>query len=203
MTLIPINLVYEDVISGAILEKILCNVDAEYAVGLRLTRNGFGYIKKNIQGFNQAAQGSPYLVLTDLDQADCPITLINNWLGGQAKHPNLIFRIAVREVESWLMADSKAFSDFFAVSVAKIPKNPDQILDPKRDLINLVRKSKNRKLRQAIVPEKGSTAKVGKDYNAPLLEFLRERWQLKEAIQYSESLRRTILALETFAHHYS
>ncbi|OAB57748.1 hypothetical protein AY600_14225 [Phormidium willei BDU 130791] len=87
MTLIPINLVYEDVISGTILEKILCNVDAEYAVGLRLTRNGFGYIKKNIQGFNQAAQGSPYLVLTDLDQVDCPITLINNWLGGQAKHP--------------------------------------------------------------------------------------------------------------------
>ena len=147
MTLIPINLVYEDVISGAILEKILCNVDANYTVGLRLTRNGFGYIKKNIQGFNKAAQGSPYLVLTDLDQADCPITLINNWLGGQAKHPNLIFRIAVREVESWLMADSKAFSDFFAVSGAKIPKNPDQILDPKRDLINLVRKSKNRKLR--------------------------------------------------------
>ena len=68
MSSIPINLVYEDVLSGAILEKILDHVEADYIVGLRLSKNGFGYIKKNIKGFNRAAQGSPYLVLTDLDQ---------------------------------------------------------------------------------------------------------------------------------------
>ena len=198
MSSTPINLVYEDVLSGAVLEKILDHVEADYVVGLRLSKNGFGYIKKNIRGFNKAAQGSPYLVLTDLDQTDCPITLIQDWLGGQPKHPNLLFRIAVREVESWLLADSRAFSDFFAVDLAKVPQNPDQVDDPKRDLINLVRTSKQKDLRQAIVPEKGSTAKVGKDYNAPLLKFISQQWRVREAMNQSKSLQRTVFALEAF-----
>lgn len=194
----PINLVYEDVLRGAVLDKILAHVEADYVVGLRLSKNGFGYIKKNIRGFNKAAQGSPYLVLTDLDQTDCPITLIQDWLGGQPKHPNLLFRIAVREVESWLLADRRAFSDFFAVDLAKVPQNPDQVDDPKRDLINLVRTSKQKDLRQAIVPEQGSTAKVGKDYNAPLLKFISQPWRVREAMNQSKSLQRTVFALEAF-----
>lgn len=202
---IPINLVYEDAISGAVLEKILIYVNTDYMnyiIGFHLSRNGFGYIKKNIKGFNQAAQGSPYLVLTDLDRADCPITLIRDWLGGQPKHPNLLFRIAVREVESWLLADFRAFSQFFGVDVAKIPRNPDRIEDPKQDLINLVRKSKKKNLRQAIVPDRGSTAKVGKDYNAPLLRFVSEQWRVRDAMNQSESLKRTVLALENFGEHF-
>ncbi|TAN95639.1 MAG: DUF4276 family protein [Phormidium sp. SL48-SHIP] len=198
MSSTPINLVYEDVLRGAVLDKILAHVEADYVVGLRLSKNGFGYIKKNIRGFNKAAQGSPYLVLTDLDQTDCPITLIQDWLGGQPKHPNLLFRIAVREVESWLLADRRAFSDFFAVDLAKVPQNPDQVDDPKRDLINLVRTSKQKDLRQAIVPEQGSTAKVGKDYNAPLLKFISQPWRVREAMNQSKSLQRTVFALEAF-----
>ncbi|MFO8040777.1 MAG: hypothetical protein R6U67_15180 [Sodalinema sp.] len=198
MSSTPINLVYEDVLRGAVLDKILAHVEADYVVGLRLSKNGFGYIKKNIRGFNKAAQGSPYLVLTDLDQTDCPITLIQDWLGGQPKHPNLLFRIAVREVESWLLADRRAFSDFFAVDLAKVPQNPDLVDDPKRDLINLVRTSKQKDLRQAIVPEQGSTAKVGKDYNAPLLKFISQPWRVREAMNQSKSLQRTVFALEAF-----
>ncbi|MDF2210039.1 hypothetical protein L1F28_15070 [Arthrospira platensis NCB002] len=42
-----------------------------------------------------------YLVLTDLDKSECPLAIINEWLKSQPKHPNLLFRVAVKEVESW------------------------------------------------------------------------------------------------------
>lgn len=197
MDLIPINLAVEDPLSEAVLRAILHQSNRPYIVGNCYSKNGFGYLKKNIKGFNNAAKGTPYIVLTDLDRAECPKELIQEWLPSP-KHPNLLFRIAVREIEAWLLADSKNFAKFLGISQTLIPQNVDEISDPKQTLINIARKSRNRELHEAIVPQSNSTAKVGRDYNGQLIYFVNNYWQMEVAKLCSPSLQRAINAIDKF-----
>jgi len=197
MTDIPINLVFEDVLSEAVLKQMLKQSQRPFLVGDCFNQRGNDQIQKKISGFNNAAKGMPYLVLTDLDNADCPLVILSEWLT-QPKHPNLLFRIAVKEVEAWLLAHREAFAQFLGISVDLIPGDADRIPDPKQCLINLAKKSKKRNLREAIVPERNSTAKIGKDYNRPLIEFVNESWQVASAQTNSPSLKRAMNALINF-----
>jgi hypothetical protein len=197
MTDIPINLVFEDVLSEAVLKQMLKQSQRPFSVGHCLNQRGNDQIKQNISGFNNAAKGMPYLVLTDLDKADCPLVIISEWLT-QPKHPNLLFRIAVKEVEAWLLAHREAFAKFLGISVDLIPGDADRIPDPKLLLINLARRSRKRKLREAIVPEPNSTAKIGKDYNGQLIQFVNKSWQVASAQTNSPSLERAMNALINF-----
>lgn len=128
---IPINLVFEDDLSKAVLEKLLLSSRHSYEIGNCFHGRGYGYIKKNISGFNNAAKGMPFLVLTDLDAEECAPTKIRNWLS-VPKHSNLLFRIAVREVESWLLADRAGFAKFLGIKKDLIPAHIDEIKDPKK-----------------------------------------------------------------------
>lgn len=197
MTDIPINLVFEDVLSEAVLKQMLKQSQRPFLVGNCFNERGKDRMKKNISAFNNAAKEMPYLVLTDLDNADCPLVILSEWLT-QPKHPNLLFRIAVKEVEAWLLAHREAFAKFLGISVDLIPGDADRIPDPKLLLINLARRSRKRKLREAIVPEPNSTAKIGKDYNRPLIEFVNESWQVASAQTNSPSLERAMNALINF-----
>ncbi|SRR5579883_858449 len=197
MTDIPITLAVEDALSEAVLKAMLHQCDKPFSVGNCLGRGGYGYIKKIIPGLNAAAKGMPCLVLTDLDNAECPLTLLSSWLP-QPKHPNLIFRVAVTEVEAWLLAHREAFSEFLGISTKHIPNDVDEITDPKQHLINLARKSKKRSLREAIVPASNSTAKIGKDYNGQLIQFVQQSWQIDSAQVHSQSLQRAMNAITRF-----
>lgn len=194
---IPINLVFEDVLSEAVLKQMLKQSQRPFSVGNCLNQRGYGKIKKIISGLNHAAKGMPYLVLTDLDNAECPLVIISEWLT-QPKHPNLLFRIAVKEVEAWLLAHREAFAQFLGISVDLIPRDADRIPDPKQALINLAKKSKKRNLRDAIVPDHNSTAKIGKDYNAQLIQFVNQNWQITSAQTNSPSLKRAMNAIVNF-----
>ena len=194
---IPINIVFEDDLSKAVIMKILQSRD-RYEVGIGFPMHGFGNIKKKIDGFNNAAKGMPYLVLTDLDKEECAPTLIQDWIKNVPIHQNLLFRVAVREVESWVLADRDCFAKFLGVEEVLIPVEVDEIGDPKDYLVNLVKKSSKRKLRDDIVPKKGSTAKQGPNYNGPLISFVKNFWNPDEAMQNSPSLRRAIKAIEHF-----
>ena len=77
---IPILLAVEDDLSEAVLRKILTQSNRPYAVGTCYNHGGYGYIRKLIQGLNNAARGTPFLVLTDLDRVQCPPELITAWL---------------------------------------------------------------------------------------------------------------------------
>ncbi len=191
--LIPINLAVEDDLSEAVLRRIL---QTRYDVGVCYKRGGFGYLKKTIHGFNNASKGMPHIVLTDLDRRECAPTLIEDWLPVPTHH-NLLFRVAVREVESWVLADRDRFAKFLGIRKTLVPVNVDAIDDPKKCLINLARKSK-RNLREDIVPTEGSTAKQGPDYNGRLISFVKEFWDPCEAMRNSPSLARTIRAVENF-----
>jgi len=194
---IPINLVVEDPLSEAILRTILRQSGHPYSIGTCFGQGGFGYIKKRIRGFNKAAKGTPFFVLTDLDKNECPAVLLKEWLS-EPQHPNLLFRIAVREVESWLLAHRDGLSGFLGVRVASIPEDVDAIDDPKQFLINLARKSRYRPLREDIVPSPRSTASVGPDYNGRLISFVQNHWKASVAMRYSSSLKRAVHAVRNF-----
>jgi len=189
-----IIVVFEDDLSKAVLKKILPD---KYTYIWRSGR-GFGYIKKNINEFNRTAKTVPVLVLTDLDRRECAPTLIEGWLPFHRHNPKLLFRVAVREVESWVLADRDRFARSLGIKGTSIQVKVDEIDDPKEYLINLARRSNKRELREAIVPGKGSEADHGPDYNGYLTQFIREYWDIQEAICNSPSLKRAIKAVENF-----
>ena len=196
MTPIPVNLATEDELSEVALLRILKHV-GRYSVGVAYRRGGFGYLRRTISGWNAAARGIPFIVLTDLDNCDCPARLISEWLTAP-KHPNLLFRIAVREVESWLIADKANLARFLGLDHRMVPDNCDYLADPKAEVITLARRSRTRIIRDGIVPRVASTAKQGPDYNGLLGAFVRKDWNPDAAGSRSPSLARTIARLAAF-----
>lgn len=190
-----INLAFEDPLHEAVLRKIFSQLN--FAVGKCFSHGGYGYLKTKIQGFNNAARVTPFLVLTDLDQVGCAPLLIKDWLP-VPKHPNLLFRVAVREVESWVLAHRESMAKYLGVNKDKIPVKVDEILDPKKALINLARKSKYRAIREAIVPRTGSSAQQGPDYNGKLIIFVNDYWDVETAALNSPSLQKMINALVSY-----
>jgi hypothetical protein len=192
---IPINIVIEDDLSEAVVRRIL-NDFSIFAIGYSYGKGGFGYIKQKLQAFNNAARGTPFIILVDLE-AECPPKQIREWLT-MPIHPNLVFRVAVNEVESWLLADRRGFASFLGINQETIPKNTDEIDYPKRYLIDLVRRSRKRGLREAIIPSPNSTARVGPDYNGQLSFFVLNIWNIREAMLHSDSLQRAVNAINNF-----
>lgn len=197
MEKVAISLAVEDQLSEAVLKKILSFAKDRYMVSTCYNRGGFGYLKKNIAGFNNAAKGIPFIVLTDLDTSECPPALIREWLP-YPKHSNLLFRIAVREVEAWLLADWHGFTRYLGIAMKDIHSDVDSINNPKKILIELAQKSRKRRLREAIVPGTKSDAKQGPDYNGALITFVNEFWDIKAAMGKSLSLKKTVKAVIDF-----
>ncbi|MBI3473740.1 MAG: hypothetical protein HY013_20485 [Candidatus Solibacter usitatus] len=154
---IPIQVAVEDPLSDAVVRTLLGQSSSKFAIGATYMRGGFGYLRRTVAGFNQAAHGTPFLVLTDLDRAACPPALIGDWLP-QPKHHNLIFRVAVRAVEAWILAHREEFARLLGIRASLIPDEPDVLENPKATLVGLAAKSRLRSVRDAIVPARGSTA---------------------------------------------
>jgi hypothetical protein len=194
MEMIPINIAVEDKLSEAVIKKIIKTSKQPYIVGACFCRGGFGYLKKNVKGFNNASKASVFLLLTDLDTTECAPTLIRQWLTCP-QNPNFLFRIAVKEIESWLLADRINFANFLGIPVQLIPLITDEINDPKRFILNLTTKSKNSSLRNGMIFSQKNTLKPGPNYNACLNTFIENFWDIHEAIHHSPSLKRTVDAI--------
>jgi hypothetical protein len=202
MSRIPVHLAVEDDLSEAVIRRLILDSGRPYAIGAVFGRGGYGYLRSRAKNWNAAAAaGTPILLLTDLDQHHCPPGLIDDWLGAEP-HANLIFRVAVREVESWLLADREGFASFLGISATNVPLEPDQVTDPKRSLVNLARRSRRRVLRESIVPPQASTAVQGPDYNGCLGEFVRNLWDRDSAARRSLSLNRAWARLMAFEPHW-
>lgn len=195
---IYITLAVEDYLSEVVARKLLEQIDPDYRVSQCLCKGGQGYLKSRINNFNQAAEFIPFFVLTDQDRG-CPPDKISSWLTQKAGK-YLIFRIAVMEIESWVMADRDAFAKFISISLDHMPQKMDDIENPKRFLLSLVSRSRSGRLRADIIPAKGSTAIVGPDYNNRLSQFIQNHWNAFEAQKNSESLRRALFRIKEFKH---
>lgn len=194
---IPINLLIEDELHLNVLTKTLRFVGGDYTIHRVFGGKGKDFIKESLHAYNQAAALMPYLALVDLDRADCPLTVINGWLTF-TRSANLIFRVAVREAEAWLISDRKNFASFMGVSKDIIDLKPESILDPKKYIINLAVRSRKRNIREDLVPEGKAT--VGRNYNTCLADFVLNHWDVSGAMVNSKSLAHLVNALINFRH---
>lgn len=191
-----ITTVYEDELSGAVIDRILSSYRPDISIQKSVSCYGFGRIKKNLLGYNKTANsGFPYFILTDLDTVICAPQLIDDWTNRTPLSSNLLFRVAVREVESWILADRENIAKYLGITVSKIPVDTDSIPDPKQLICNLARKSKKKAVREGI-PPKDQYAVQGYDYNALLGYFIQNVWNISNAVECSSSLKRTVERLK-------
>ena len=106
MTLVA--LATEDELSEAVGKRLLIDAGYNLSPSPFLRRNGVGYLRSKMDSWCEMAKRKPVVLLTDLDNALCPVELRKSWLGTRKTPKNLIIRVAVREIESWLMADHDA-----------------------------------------------------------------------------------------------
>jgi hypothetical protein len=111
----------------------------------------------------------------------------------------MCFRLAVRELEAWLLADAEGMASFFSVEQRWIPGQPDLEPDPTVSLLGVVRRSKDGRMRRAMLPPTGAHVMVGPLYEATIIEFGEKKWDLARACTRSPSLARARAALRRLA----
>lgn len=131
----------------------------------------------------------PVLCIADTD-GKCALELSQSWRPRNANGAFLL-RFAVTEAESWLLADVDALARYFDVPETRIPARPDDVLDAKRAVVDLARRSRRRIIRQEVVSAIDAS-KPGAGYNAHLCGFAMQHWRPHEAAQRSPSLQRTV-----------
>jgi hypothetical protein len=164
-------------------------------------RHGKSFLRKQMEAYNLAARSAPWIVLIDLDNdADCPPPLLKEWLPQPA--PHMCFRVVVREIEAWLLADRERLAQFLNVRYSFIPHDPESLADPKHVLVDIARKSRRKEIREDMVPRPRSYRVVGPAYNSRLIQFVsdeRNGWRPDVAAGLSESLQRCLRQLERMA----
>ncbi len=192
----PIALSVTCAVEGLLDEAVLRRLARDLDMNLSLIygRRGKHYLDAKIGGYNQAARFAPWLVLRDMDHDDvCPVSLRDRLL--PVPESNMCFRIAVRSVEAWLLADPRAIAEFFGIAMALVPTNPEALDDPKGTLVHLARRSNRSATRDDIVPRQGSGRTQGPAYVARMTEFVDEHWQPLLASGNAGSLDRTMRCL--------
>ncbi|MBF0310749.1 MAG: hypothetical protein HQL56_14595 [Magnetococcales bacterium] len=202
MSDLSLFLVTEDPLGEALIRAmiqqsgILFNIEGKGSVG------GKGAIRSRMVSYNQLARQYPVLVLTDLDDALCPGSLLEEWLPEPAAR-GLLFRLAVREAEAWVMAHREALASFLAIPETKIPQRPDELPDAKGSFLQLIRKSKNNRLKKEMLPDPEQATPIGLHYNEHLKNFVFGHWRVKTALENSPSLSRTWKRLLEIPHLFS
>ena len=185
----------EGVIDEVLLRK-LCT-----AVGISLGsvygRKGKGHVLEHLRGYNHSARFRHWIVLLDLDNdASCAPEVLRNWLPNPS--PLMSLRVAVREIESWILADQERLAKYLSVPTVLLPANPEAVTDPKQTIVNLGRRSRRKAIREDIVPLEGSGQPVGPAYTSRMVEFIQDRdngWRADVAAKSCNSLQRCMQSL--------
>lgn len=187
-----VTVAVEGAVDASVVRRLLEGVGA--GEGPVHVARGKATLLSRLGGYNHAATRSPWLVLVDLDRdADCVPPFRQQWMPAPAAH--MCFRVAVRMIESWLLADRERFARFLGVSAARLPREPDDVDDPKGTVVELARTSRRRDIREELVPRAGSGRRVGALYPSRLIEFVSGSWRPDEARGRSDSLDRCLTRL--------
>lgn len=193
---LPISLVVEGDTDEAVLRRIANQLSVE--VFQVLGKQGKARILRTLPGINNSARSQPWFVLVDLNgDARCPGQFVRNHLSAPSQY--MRFRVAVRQVESWLLADHVGFSKFMGVRPAAMPPDPEEIQDSKRCVVDLAQRSRKSVVRDGMPPRPGSGRNTGGLYASLLIEFAREHWNLEAARLRSRSLDKAMGSLEELA----
>jgi hypothetical protein len=189
----------EGLLDEAVLKRLIAHVGA--VPGPMYGKRGKSPLLRQLRGYNRAARFTPWVVLVDLDQdEECAPPFRAARLTEPA--PNMCFRIAVREVEAWLLADSERLAQFLAVPRNAVPANPEALLLPKDAMIQLAQRSRRGYVREDMAPRPGSGRRVGPAYSSRLIEFVGDTvrgWRPEVATQFSNSLARCLECLYRLA----
>ncbi|GAB3361877.1 MULTISPECIES: hypothetical protein [Giesbergeria] len=192
-----IALATEDMLSEAVGLQLLREINLSPPDIQCLRKDGFGYLQSKMSNWKALAKIKPVLLITDLDQVACPSEMCEAWLGTTPTPSDLLLRIAVREVESWVLADHDAMRQLMGPK-GKLPIHPDELPDPKSHLLQLAKQA-SREVRQDLVKEKGAVASQGIGYNTRLGSMVASCWSPERAASRSPSLARTRLRLRELA----
>ena len=190
-----IYIVFEDQLSESVMRQLIRFCSIEYESIIPIDSRGNGNIKKKISNYNRTDESLYFFILTDLDTAGCAPKLIQDWLTVPFRE-NFLFRVAVREVEAWLLADSEGFAKFVNLSHTLVEKetgNIEELLKPKETLIRITHRSKLKNIKDDIV---GNQMNQGPGYNSRLKLFVENEWDIHRALKKSDSLNRAVAALK-------
>ena len=164
-------------------------------VGTIYGLRGKNWLDQRLAAYNSAAHHRQGFALRDLNgDADCAPHLMREILPTRAD--GMCFRVAVRAMEAWLIADRERMAQFLSVPLTRIPRYPDTVSDPKAAIVNLARRSRKRAIRLDMAPTPGTSGRVGPGYSARIIEFGSGVWRPDVAREISPSLARCIAALE-------
>lgn len=181
----------EDALSEAVAERLILEENNGLHVGVRVGRKGNTFLRMKLPQFKEIARSVPIFILTDLDLVECPACLIEEWIGRVKLPSKMLFQVAVRETEAWLLADREGFADFSGVPLHRIPDQPETLVNPKETLLNIVRRYGKRAVKADLLPERGSSARIGLSYNQALCAFVKSTWSPDRAAKVAKSLHRT------------
>ncbi len=185
----------EDELSEAVAERLVHASSNPWIISVRIRKNGYGYLKSKLSELLKTAKKVPVFLLTDLDLAQCAPSLIKDWIGERPIPDGMLFRVVVREIESWLLADVEGLSVFLGIPKDRFPEHPETSLDPKQLLLNIVRRYGSRTIKTELLPARNARAGIGIGYNATLTAFVRNEWNPQRAATRSDSLARTMRRL--------
>jgi hypothetical protein len=189
-----ITLVGEDALCCALGERLIFAGLPGWRVDMFNTKGVTKLASAMPRYLNLAKHVMPVLCVADTD-GKCVLALRKKWLA-KSSADRLLLRFAVTEAESWVMADRLGFAEALAVPANKVPRHPDDEIDPKRSLLSLANESKKRLIRDELV-SLTDRARPGSGYNLHLCNFIRTRWDPLRASQHSPSLARALRSLET------
>ncbi|HET7794032.1 MAG TPA: hypothetical protein VFL64_11670 [Rhizobacter sp.] len=191
--MIPIALATEDALSESLGQRLLAELTPKLPEPMLLRKGGFGYLRSGMPKWRQLSQRQAVVILADLDDTTCPAVLRADWLGGLPCPENLLLRVAVREAESWLLADHEAMRQLMGAKGA-LPRNPDALPDPKKFVLDLAQKAP-RDVRLDMVRASGAMSGQGIGYNARLTALVATTWSPERAAERSPSLGRARIRL--------
>lgn len=193
MARVPISAAVEGILDETVARAVITSAGG--ILGNVYGKLGKSALRERIVGYNRAARLGPWLVLVDLDQdADCPAAFRQSWVPIAERH--LCFRVAVRQIEAWLMADAETLSSFLGVAENRIPNAPEDVANSKEKMVAIASRSRRRAIREDMVPRLGSGRHVGPAYTSTLIEYAAGHWRPRVAAKRAESLRRAIRCLE-------
>lgn len=192
-----VALATEDPLSEAIGLRLLAELPIPVKPNFLMRKDGSGNLRSRMDSWRQMSRRQIVLILTDLDRLACPLALRADWLGKTPPPANLLLRIAVKEIESWVLADHEAMRRLIG-SKGTLPPLPDDLPDPKQHFLKLA-KFAPRQIRQDLVKESGAVASQGMGYNVCLTDWVQSVWSPERASERSPSLARTRKRLRELA----
>lgn len=161
---------------------------------------GRGKLLQRLPSYNAAAQFQPWFVLMDLDAGltgRCAADFLNEHLRNPS--PHMFCRLAVQQVEAWLLGDSDSLAAFLSTPLSAIPRNPDECSNAKDAMVAIGQRSRRKATREGMVPRPASGRSVGPEYSGLMIEYALWHWRPAEAQQRSASLDRCLRRLADLA----